>query len=44
MREKERASRIGAEKEREGEGERILSKLHTVSTEPSGGLELRNLS
>ena len=31
------------EREREREGERILSRLHAVSTEPDVGLELMNL-
>ena len=38
MREKERVSRGGAEKD----GERIPSRLHTFSTKPNMGLEPRN--
>ena len=32
----------GREKEKEGGRERILSRLHTVSTGPNAGLELMN--
>ena len=32
----------GAEREREGERERIPSRLHAVSTEPDTGLDLTN--
>ena len=33
-------SKKGAERTREREGERITSRLHTVSTEPKVGLDL----
>ena len=39
-RETMRVSRGGAE--REGRGERIVSRLHTMSAKPDSGLDLRN--
>ena len=42
MRERKRASRGGAEREREREGDRIPSRFLTVSTEPKAGLEPMN--